>query len=179
MSRAISCLWRREKSGYCWNHSPSRSRATPICIVFYKAAPICWRPTVPLVFWELLREAESTLTACFPGKSRASELNCVVETGWLQIQHHGFVPTLPLAALTHGLGRGIKTWQYYLKFYVLYSPPHPSSPNLNHVFFLRSLEWIFSLPFSEFHRNFRVFLLYHLSYTSLFWSGSFCVYFQC
>ena len=42
--------------------------------------------TVPLVFWALLSEAESTVTAPCPGKGRAHGWNLVVETHWPRIQ---------------------------------------------------------------------------------------------
>lgn len=99
-----------------------------------------------LVFWESLSEADSTVTACFPGKGRTRGSNCVVDGGWPRIQHHRLATSESFAVLPHGLGRGIEYLTMSREVVRPLQSSHPSSPNLN-ADFLRSLLIEFLSPF--------------------------------
>lgn len=155
VSRVIACLWRGGKSGYCWNHSLRRGRASPICTVFYKADPVCWGPAVPLDFWDSLSEAESTLATHLPRRAGPKHDWCWGD--WLAPH-----PGLLLGCLSVLCSPASESWWCHLppdrmgvKLCALPSPLHPSSPHFNHNFFLRSLEVEFISFSSSFIDTFR------------------------
>ena len=99
--------------------------------------------TAPLVFWALLSEAESTVTARCPGKGRARGWNLVVETHWPQIQDCWLLHQCPLQACLLVLVEAYNTWQYHV--------PSTACPVLQALIWIRisfsgPLRWDFSPP---------------------------------